>query len=53
MLLAFLLLDQRLAVIQLLGAGLILVGVIVAQTGPRPAGAPQPATPFEAEIEGP
>ncbi len=52
-LLAFLLLDQRLAVIQLLGAGLILVGVIVAQTGPRSVGGPQPATPFEAEIEGP
>jgi hypothetical protein len=25
--------------------------VIIAQTGPRSAGAPQPATPLEAEIE--
>lgn len=50
-LLAFLVLDQRLAPIQLLGAGLILLGVIIAQTGQRPAGAPQPATPLEAEIE--
>jgi drug/metabolite transporter (DMT)-like permease len=50
--LAFLFLDQTLGPIQLVGAGLILVGVIVAQTSPRPRGAPQPATPLEAEVEG-
>ena len=50
--LAFLFLDQALDPIQLVGAGLILVGVIVAQTSPRPSGAPQPATPLEAEVEG-
>jgi drug/metabolite transporter (DMT)-like permease len=49
--LAFVFLDQRLAPIQLVGAGLILVAVVIAQTGQRPAGAPQPATPLEAEIE--
>jgi drug/metabolite transporter (DMT)-like permease len=50
--LAFLVLDQRLDPIQLVGAALILVGVVVAQTSPRPSGAPQPATPLEAEVEG-
>ena len=50
--LSFLILDQRLAPIQLVGAGLILVGVIIAQTSPRPRGAPEPATPLEAEVEG-
>jgi drug/metabolite transporter (DMT)-like permease len=50
--LSFAVLDQRLAPIQLLGAGLILVGVIIAQTAPRPRGAPEPATPLEAEVEG-
>jgi drug/metabolite transporter (DMT)-like permease len=50
--LSFLFLDQRLAPIQLAGAGLILVGVVVAQTTPRPRGAPEPATPLEAEVEG-
>jgi len=49
--LAFVFLDQRLLPIQLVGAGLILLGVIIAQTGPRSPGAPQPATPLEAEIE--
>jgi drug/metabolite transporter (DMT)-like permease len=49
--LAFVFLDQRLEPIQLVGAALILLGVIIAQTGPRSAGAPQPATPLEAEIE--
>lgn len=50
--LAALLLDQRLAPIQLVGAGLILVGVVIAQTTPRPRGAPEPATPMDAEVEG-
>lgn len=47
--LAFVILDQRLAPIQLAGAALILAGVVIAQTGPRPAGAPEPARPMEAE----
>lgn len=50
--LAYLFLDQRLAPIQLVGAALILVGVLIAQTSPRPRGAPEPAMPLEAEIEG-
>ena len=50
--LSFVVLGQRLAPIQLLGAGLILIGVIIAQTAPRPRGAPEPATPLEAEVEG-
>ncbi|MGH2477173.1 MAG: EamA family transporter, partial [Candidatus Limnocylindrales bacterium] len=44
-------LDQHLGLQQLLGAALILVGVIVAQTSPRPRGAPEPAMPMEAEAE--
>jgi drug/metabolite transporter (DMT)-like permease len=48
--LAWLLLDQRLAPIQLVGAALILTGVILAQTSPRAKGAPEPATPLEAEV---
>jgi drug/metabolite transporter (DMT)-like permease len=48
--LSFIFLGQTLAPIQLLGAALILVAVIVAQTAPRPRGAPEPATPFEAEV---
>jgi drug/metabolite transporter (DMT)-like permease len=47
--LAFFVLGQTLGGIQLLGAVLILIGVIVAQTSPRPRGAPEPATPLEAE----
>jgi drug/metabolite transporter (DMT)-like permease len=50
-LLAYLFLDQRLSPIQLAGAAVILISVIVAQTGPRPRGAPEPATPLEAELE--
>ena len=50
--LAWLFLDQRLAPIQLVGAGLIVVAVVVAQTAPRPTGAPEPATPLEAEVGG-
>ena len=30
---------------------LILIGVVIAQTCPRPRGAPEPATPLEAEAE--
>lgn len=48
--LALVFLDQVLAPIQLAGTGLILLGVLIAQTAPRPRGAPQPATPFEAEV---
>ena len=50
--LAFLVLGQTLAPIQLVGAAFILIGVVIAQTSPRPRGAPEPATPLEAEIEG-
>jgi len=46
---SFVFLDQTLSPIQLAGAALIVVGVVIAQTAPRPAGAPQPATPLEAE----
>ena len=49
--LAWLVLDQTLAPIQLAGAALILVAVVIAQTSPRPRGAPEPATPLEAEVE--
>jgi drug/metabolite transporter (DMT)-like permease len=48
--LAWLVLDQRLAPIQLAGAALILLAVVLAQTGPRPGGAPEPAMPLEAEV---
>jgi drug/metabolite transporter (DMT)-like permease len=47
--LAWIFLDQTLAPIQLAGAALIIVGVVIAQTSPRPMGAPEPATPLEAE----
>lgn len=47
--LSFLVLDQTLTPIQLAGAALIVVGVVIAQTAPRPVGAPEPATPLEAE----
>jgi drug/metabolite transporter (DMT)-like permease len=50
--LAWIFLDQMLEPIQLVGAALILVAVIVAQTAPRPHGAPEPATPLEAEVGG-
>jgi drug/metabolite transporter (DMT)-like permease len=48
--LAWLVLGQTLAPIQLAGATLIVIAVIVAQTSPRPRGAPEPATPLEAEV---
>jgi drug/metabolite transporter (DMT)-like permease len=47
--LAAVLLDDLLDPLQLVGAGLVLGGVLVAQTGPRPAEAPQPARPMDAE----
>ena len=47
--LAWIFLDQTLAPIQLVGAALIVLGVVIAQTSPRPSGAPEPATPLEAE----
>ena len=50
--LAYLFLDQRLTPIQLVGAALILIGVIVAQTSPRARDAPEPATPLDSEIGG-
>ena len=47
--LSFLFLGQTLAPIQLAGAALIVAGVVIAQTSPRPVGAPEPATPLGAE----
>ena len=47
--LAGIVLGQRLEPIQLVGAALIMVSVVVAQTGPRPRGAPEPAMPLDAE----
>ena len=48
--LAWLFLHETLAPIQLVGAGLIIVGVLVAQTAERPSGAAEPASPLDAEI---
>ena len=42
--------DDVLAPIQLVGAGLILVGVVIAQTADRPRGAPAPAAPLDGEL---
>lgn len=50
--LAWLVLGQRLEPIQLVGAALIMVSVVVAQTTPRPRGAPVPAMPLDAEAPG-
>lgn len=47
--LAWLVLGQRLQPIQLVGAVLIMVSVVVAQTAPRPRGAAEPAMPLDAE----
>jgi len=47
--LAGVVLGERLEPIQLVGAVLIMVSVVVAQTGPRPHGAPEPAMPLDAE----
>jgi drug/metabolite transporter (DMT)-like permease len=48
--LAWIALHETLALIQLVGAGLIIVGVLVAQTADRPSGAPEPAAPLDAEL---
>ena len=45
--LAAIVLHDVLAPIQLVGAALILVGVVVAQTAERPRGAPEPAAPLD------
>jgi drug/metabolite transporter (DMT)-like permease len=47
--LAFVFLHERLGPVQLLGGALIIVGVLIAQTGRRPLGAPSPAAPLDAE----
>ena len=47
--LASIFLGQYLAPIQFVGAACIMVGVVVAQTAPRPRGAPEPAMPLDAE----
>jgi drug/metabolite transporter (DMT)-like permease len=46
---AYVLLGETLLPIQLLGGALILIGVVIAQTGERPPGAPEPASPLDAE----
>ena len=50
--LAAVFLGQTLTPIQLAGAACILVGVVIAQTAPRPRGAAGPAGPLDAEVEG-
>jgi drug/metabolite transporter (DMT)-like permease len=47
--LAWVALHETLAPIQLVGAALIIVGVLVAQTAERPSGAPEPASPLDSE----
>jgi drug/metabolite transporter (DMT)-like permease len=47
--LAFAFLGERLAAIQLVGGGLIILGVLIAQTGRSPSGAPPPSAPLDAE----
>ena len=47
--LAWVALHETLAPIQLLGASLIIVGVLVAQTAERPSGSPEPGAPLDAE----
>lgn len=48
--LAFVFLRETLGPIQLVGAALIIVGVLVAQTAERPAGSGEPASPLDAEV---
>jgi drug/metabolite transporter (DMT)-like permease len=48
--LAWVALHETLAPIQLAGAGLIIVGVLVAQTADRPSGAGEPASPLDGEV---
>jgi drug/metabolite transporter (DMT)-like permease len=47
--LAFVFLHETLEPVQLLGGALIIAGVLIAQTGRRPVGAPSPAAPLDAE----
>jgi drug/metabolite transporter (DMT)-like permease len=46
--LAYVALHETLAPIQLVGGALIILGVLIAQTG-QAAGAPSPAAPLDAE----
>lgn len=48
--LAFAFLHETLGPIQLVGAALIIVGVLIAQTAERPTGAAEPASPLDAEV---
>jgi drug/metabolite transporter (DMT)-like permease len=48
--LAWLALHETLAPVQLAGAALIIIGVLIAQTAERPTGAPEPASPLDAEV---
>ena len=48
---AALIFREVLTPLQLVGAGCILVGVLIAQTAPRPRGVPVPARPLEAELD--
>ena len=43
-------LHDVLAPIQLAGAGLVLLGVVIAQTGDRPAGSAEPAAPLDGAL---
>jgi drug/metabolite transporter (DMT)-like permease len=47
--LAFVFLQERLGPIQLVGGALIILGVLIAQTGRSPSGAPPPSAPVDAE----
>jgi drug/metabolite transporter (DMT)-like permease len=47
--LAVVALHETLGPSQIVGGALIIVGVLIAQTGRRPAGAPSPAAPLDAE----
>lgn len=49
---AWIFLREVLAPIQLIGAALIVIGVLIAQTAERPRGAPEPASPLDAEVAG-
>jgi drug/metabolite transporter (DMT)-like permease len=48
--LAWLFLHEMLAPIQLVGGALVILGVLIAQTAERPNGAPEPASPLDAEV---
>jgi drug/metabolite transporter (DMT)-like permease len=48
--LAAVFLDDVLAPIQLVGGALIVVGMLIAQTGERPQGSPEPAAPLDGEL---